>query len=124
MQNAIWLAAVFGPYLIIRGLWMLFYHENTGKIWTSIKNTPAVFHLGAVITLWLGLAVVNTYNIWMMNLTFFVTLLGWVMLVKGVFALFLPQVYFKTMMHSASIRVWGVIGIIWGLLLCWLAFWM
>lgn len=124
MQNAMWLAAIFGPYLVIHGLWMIFYHDNMSKIWTSIKNTPAIFHLGAAITLWIGLAAVNTYNIWAMNVAVFVTLLGWLMVVRGVVALFVPQLYVKIVMNNGMMKVWGILGLVWGLILCWLAFWM
>src|SRR5690242_2315734 len=122
MQNAMWLAAIFGPYLVIHSLWMLFYHDNLQKVWTSIKSTPAVFHLGAAVTLWIGLAAVNTYNVWVANLAFFVTLLGWVLVIRGVFALFVPQLFLKWMAHKHASKAWGVITLVWGLLLCWLAF--
>lgn len=125
MQNAMWLASVFGPLMVINGLWMLFYQDNMSKVMTSIKNTPAAFHCNAMVHLLLGLAVVSQFNVWAMNISVLVTLLGWAMIVRGVMALFVPQMLVKMMMGKGSnMKAWGVIGLIWGLLLCWMAFWM
>ncbi len=125
MQNAMWLASIFGPLMVINGLWMLFYHENISKIMTSVKNTPALFHSCAMINLLLGLAIVSQYNMWMMALPVFVTLLGWLLIIRGVMALFVPQMMLKMMIgKGANTKVWGFVTFIWGLLLCWLAFWI
>ena len=125
MQNALWLASIFGPFLAINGLWMLFYHENFSKIMTSIKNTPAIFHSGAMINLLIGLTILSQFNMWAMNLMVLVTVLGWCMVVRGVMALFVPQMFMKLIMgKSDKLKTWGVIHLVWGLLLCWLAFWM
>ncbi|MGE0670634.1 MAG: hypothetical protein AB7H48_01725 [Parachlamydiales bacterium] len=125
MQNAMWLASIFGPLMVINGLWMLFYHDNISKIMTSIKNTPALFHCCAMINLLLGLAIVSQYNMWMMALPVFVTLLGWWLIIRGVMSLFVPQMMIKMMMgKGVNTKAWGVVTFVWGLLLCWLAFWM
>lgn len=125
MQHALWLASVFGPLLVINGLWTLFYHENMNKVFTSVKNTPAVFHLCAMINLFLGLIILTQFNVWAMNLLVLVTLLGWCFIVRGLLALFVPQVFIKSVMGKVERwRTWGVIHFIWGILLCWLAFWM
>lgn len=125
MQNVMWLASVFGPLMVINGLWMLFYHENMTKILTSIKNTPAIFHCNAMVNLLLGLAIVSQFNVWSMTLSIFVTLLGWCLILRGVMALFVPQVLMKVMMgKAANVKTWAVITFVWGLLLCRFAFWM
>lgn len=125
MQNALWLASIFGPFLVINGLWMLFYHENMMKVMSSVKNTPAVFHCSAMICLLLGLTVLSQFNMWSMSLMVFVTLLGWALVARGVMALFVPQMLMKlTAAKADRIKTWGVIHFVWGLLLCWLAFWM
>lgn len=125
MQNALWLASIFGPFLVITGLWTLFYHDNMMKVMTSLKNTPSVFHVGALINLLLGLTVLSEFNVWSSTLTVFVTLLAWFLIVRGVLALFVPQIFVKLVMGKADrVRFWGIVHFIWGILLCWLAFWM
>lgn len=125
MQNAMWLASIFGPLMVINGLWILFYHENMSKIITSIKNTPALFHSNALLSLLMGLAIISQFNMWSTSLAVFVTLLGWCLIVRGVLSLFVPQMMMKIMMgKGANDKAWGVITFVWGVLLCWLAFWM
>lgn len=124
-QNAMMLSSIFGPLLMIMGVWMLFYHENLVKVCTSIKNTPASQHLMGYINMLVGLTIINHYNIWAWNLALLITLLGWLMLVRGLLTHFLPQLYFKISMNDPSwLRIKGIIPLAWGLGLCWLAFWM
>lgn len=124
MQNAIGFASIFGPYLMIMGLWMLFYHENMTKMCTSARNTPACFCMMGVINLLIGLTVVTNFNMWSWTLAGLVTLFGWWMLVRGVMVFFLPQLLIKLTTPSAkSSKICGIIPLVWGFGMCWLAFW-
>lgn len=119
------LASVFGPLLMILGIWMLFYHENMAKVCTSCKNTPSVQYMWGMVNMLLGLVIINQYNMWAWNLPVLVTLLGWVMLIRGVMALFVPQVLVKMSSKDPSwCKVKGIIPLVWGFGLCWFAFWM
>jgi uncharacterized protein YjeT (DUF2065 family) len=123
MQNALWLASIFGPFLVITGLWMLLYSENLIKIVTSVKNTPACFYLMGVINLLIGLTIISQYNIWNWDAAFLVTLLGWVLILRGILSLFVPQLLLKmTMNNNKTIKLIGIIPFIWGIALCWFAF--
>jgi len=123
MDNAIFLSSIFGPLLGIVGLWMLLYGDNLMKVVTSIKGSPGLLYLGAMINLLVGLTIVNQYNVWMWDLSLLLTLLGWVQILRGVLVLFIPQFVIKTTMTDQGfIKVMGIIPLIWGLLLCWFAF--
>jgi hypothetical protein len=123
MEMAIWLASIFGPYLLIKGLWALLYNENFQKITTAVKNSPAVFYMVGCLCLLLGLGVLSRYHTWAGDLTFFVTLLGWVMVLRGIFSLFIPQMIVKLFMtNHAFLKLQGIIPLVWGILLCALAF--
>ena len=125
MQNAMWLASIFGPLLMIIGIWMLFYHENMVKVCTSCKNTPSVQYLWGVINMLIGLTILSQYNWWAWNLPLLITLLGWVTLIRGVMALFVPQLLMKFVMNEPGwVKIKGIIPLVWGFGLCWLAFWM
>jgi len=125
MQNALWLASIFGPLLAIVGLWMLLYHDNMMKVCNSAKSTPAIFYMSGWLNLLIGLVIVSQYNVWSMSLAFLVTLLGWVMIIRGILALFIPQLLMQlTMGKNSWCKVMGIIPFVWGLLLCWFAFYM
>lgn len=118
-----WLASIFGPYLTILGLWMLLYNENLVKIVASIKSTPSVFYITGLFNLIVGLAIISQYNMWVWNITFFVTLLGWLMILRGILILFIPQLVIKTTMTNLTfVKIMGLIPFLWGVILCGLAF--
>lgn len=119
-----WLAGIFGPFMAIIGLWMLLYHDNVVKITNSIKSTPGAFYMGGVFNLLVGLTILSEYDSWMHGVACLVTLLGWVMIIRGILALFIPQLVIKlTMTNRTFLKVMGVIPLVWGLALCWFAFW-
>jgi len=114
-------AGIFGPFLFFIGLWMLFYHDNMMKVVTSMKNTPSAFYLIGAINLFLGLIVINEYNVWDYSHGILVTLLGWVMILRGLVCLFFPQAFVKPVLdHPAWAKFKGVIPLVWGILLFWL----
>lgn len=123
MDKAMWLAGIFGPLLTIMGLWMLLYSENLIKVMTSIKNTPGCFFMMGMINMLIGLVIINMYNVWMWHPAVLVSLLGWVLLIRGVLILYIPQLIIKyTMTNHMVMRAIGLIPLIWGLALWWFAF--
>lgn len=123
MQSYAWLASVFGPYLLILGVWGVFYYDHMTKVFSSIRSTPGVLYVLGSFNLWLGLVLVNSYNMWVMNWTFLVTLLGWVLLLHGAASLFFPQRVFQNKARGAKkMSIRAVVSLVWGLALCLLAF--
>ena len=119
MQIAHYWAHVFGPFLVIVGLWMLLYSDNLAKIMTSIKGSPACFHILGLLQLLIGLILITQCNVWKMSGAFFVTLLGWVFLLRGVLSLFFPQVLMKILPKGNWTKFAGIIPLVWGILLYW-----
>lgn len=125
MDSAMTLAKVFGPFLGILGLWMLLYGDNVVKIMTSMKNSPAIQYCSAVFNLLIGLFIINSFNMWDWNIFFFITLLGWVMFIRGVLALFMPHLIVKYVMTKGPwMKTMGIIPFVWGLILTWIGFYM
>lgn len=125
MQNVMWLAGVFGPFLAILGLWMLLYADSLTKVWAALKSTPPVFYTISIITLLIGIVMVKEYNVWSWDACLLVTLAGWFFLVRGLMGLFVPQVLIKLTIGNPSIaKIQGIVPFVWGLALCWLAYFM
>ena len=124
MQNsAMWVAAVFGPLMAIVGFWMMMYTDNMMKVMTSLKNTPAAFYLMGTLNMLFGLAILNIFNVWSWDKYLLVTLLGWVLLVRGVGSLFAPHLVMKASMgDQKNAKVFGIIPLVWGLALCWVGY--
>jgi uncharacterized protein YjeT (DUF2065 family) len=122
MEHAVMLAKIFGPVFVIAGLWMLIYPEELQTLWSEIKRTPAIFYFGAMMNLVFGCAILSFYHVWSWHLTVLVTLLGWVMVLRGLLVLFAPKgtmVRWMTTLAPFS-RTFGVVACLWGLGLLWL----
>lgn len=122
MDSAIMLAKIFGPFLAIVGLWMLIYRDNLMKVVTSMKSSPAALYMSALISLILGLFIIIHYNGWRMDIYTFVTLLGWVLFLRGLLGLFMPHVIVIFTSKPSWVKVMGVIPLVWGLILIWAGF--
>lgn len=119
IQIAHYWAHVFAPFLVIVGLWMLLYSDNLMKIMASIKASPACFHILGLLQLLIGLILVTQCNVWKMKGAVLITILGWVFLLRGVLALFFPQVLLKILPKGSWAKFAGVIPLLWGILLYW-----
>lgn len=125
MDSAMMLARVFGPFLAILGLWMLLYGDNVAKIMASVKSSPSAQYWSAIFNLLIGLFIINAYNVWTWNIFFFVTLLGWAMFIRGVLALFMPQLIVQWFMTKNTwMKTMGIIPFVWGLILTWTGYYM
>ncbi|HUD01516.1 MAG TPA: hypothetical protein VMR37_04265 [Rhabdochlamydiaceae bacterium] len=126
MQNAaMWLASIFGPLLVILGLWKLLYSEAFIKVLNSVKNSHGLMYYSSVAYLWIGFTVLSQYDIWAWDALLLVTLLGWVMIVRGIMGLFVPQMLCDMYLgHHGFTRVCGLIPLVWGVVLCWIGFFM
>ena len=87
----VYLGRLLGIFTLITSFWLLVERQNTlSTIPALLGNRPAMV-IFAIIALAGGLAIVLAHNIWSGGaLPILVTLLGWVMLIRGVLFLFLP----------------------------------
>ncbi len=87
----VYLGRLLGLFTLITSFWLLTERQTTlSTIPALLANRPAMV-IFAVIALAGGLAMVLAHNIWSGGvLPILVTLIGWVMLIRGVLFLFLP----------------------------------
>ncbi|HTZ53997.1 MAG TPA: hypothetical protein VMB20_02955 [Candidatus Acidoferrum sp.] len=90
-QTTLYLAKLFGLFLLILGISMLVQRQNTIAIWIALVHNLPLIYVVSLVTIAAGLAVVLAHNRWRGGAPpVVVTLLGWVTLLKGVSALVLP----------------------------------
>jgi len=123
MDAAMYLSSVFGPFMTIIGAWMLLHPENFMMVWRGIKNSPSMLYHSSALNLLIGFLVLSQYDFWTWTPFIWVTLLGWVMIVRGLLGLFAPQLLMKIFLKHAKVtRFVGVIPLVWGLILSWIGF--
>ncbi|NGX50195.1 MAG: hypothetical protein K1060chlam2_00036 [Chlamydiae bacterium] len=123
MFSAAAIATVFGPIFVIMGVWTLFYKESVKMVTDSFRKTPAILYLGGVINLIIGLTIITNFNEWSMKSEILVTLVGWMLFLRGVLVFFLPSVVHKlSKLQETTFIFFGLLSVAWGFGLCWLAF--
>lgn len=103
-------------------MWGLFYHENMVKVFGSMKTVPGAMYLGEIANIFLGIVILSVYFQWSWSLAIFVTLLGWVMIARGVIGLFIGQTWGTILGNPTFQRLRALIILLWGVVLTWFAF--
>jgi hypothetical protein len=87
----IFLGRLLGLFTLITSFWLLAERQNTISTIPALLGNRPVMLIFAIIALAGGLAIVLAHNMWSGGaLPILVTLIGWIMLLRGVFLLFLP----------------------------------
>ena len=97
MTLTIYLAQFFGFLFIILAVSMLFTKKLTLEVLEDFAHNKGLSYLGGLIAVAAGLAMVLSHNIWNAGaLAAIISLIGWLMLIKGIVLLFMtPESYLK-----------------------------
>jgi hypothetical protein len=91
MDMSKFLAKVLGIYFLLLGISMLMnMHYFIVNFQEIIKNTPLMLVTGFFILI-LGVLMVVSHNIWQWSWQVLITIIGWMILLKGVSTIFYPQ---------------------------------
>lgn len=91
MDMSRFLAKVTGLYLLIISIAMLInIHQVMNDVYYLINNPPLML-VTACFTIIIGLLMVVSHNIWQMNWRVIITIIAWIVFLKGVSILLLPQ---------------------------------
>jgi hypothetical protein len=118
----IFLAKFIGPYcIILAGMMMLRKQQAVATITAIIRNPPALF-LIEIIGLAAGVAMIVGHNIWSGGaLPIVVTLIGWVMTIRGIVLLALsPETlgkFFEALRYEERFYVYMGVVVVLGLYL-------
>ncbi len=85
MEESIQLAGLIGPILIALSI----SEALNLHIWEKVQAT--VVYLNGLLLLVAGLSIVRVHNVWVMDWTVLVTLVGWLSLLAGLYRMFVPR---------------------------------
>lgn len=95
MATSLLLAQVIGLYLLLEGLVVLTHRKFIVHIVADMgKNRALMSATGAMLTI-LGLLIVLDHNVWDTTWRVIPTIVGWILLVKGVMIFFVPNVVLR-----------------------------
>lgn len=118
MQPVVFIARLTGPLLVVIGVGVLLNEANYAAMITEAAHSPTLIYLSGLLTLPLGLAILNAYRAWTADWRVIVTILGWLLAIGGVIRIVLPQftATLATTLYSTSagLTVFAVIVLVLG----------
>ena len=109
MNATLFIARMFGLYIIIMASILLFRRGIFIKFMEDFSKNYAVAFLTGIFTLIIGLAIVLTHNIWIWNWTVIITIVGWLSLIKGIWFIAFPDSMSKFASFYAKAKVFPVV---------------
>ena len=91
MEIVNFLALLWGFILVIIPLSFLVNSKNTKTIFHIVEDEKMLLLIGMISTI-LGIVSIVTYNIFDKSWQILITLLGWIILIKGIVLLFTPKI--------------------------------
>ena len=117
-------AQLMGLFLIILALYVFFKHEHFREALESVEKNPALQFWWSAPTIFLGLFLVLTHNLWVADWPVLMTIVGWFLLIVGLLELFFPETILKGALRLFegptsyfAAAIWLIIGILltlWG----------
>jgi hypothetical protein len=123
----VYLGKLLGLFTLITSSWLLIERQTAVSTIPALLGDRPAMVIFAIIALASGLAIVLAHNIWSGGgLPILVTLIGWVMVIRGVLFLFLPPEatlqILATMQFGRLFYVYLGIPFVLGIYLTYLAF--
>ncbi len=126
MQTSLFIAKLLGPVFLVMGLVVLFDAGRFKTIAREFLQGEAFIFLSGLITLPLGLAIVNTHNVWTWDWRLAITLFGWLGVFAGILRLTLGgqlRSFGASMIDNQVVmRAVGALMSVLGAWLCWIAY--
>jgi hypothetical protein len=92
MATSIWIAKLLGPVVLAVAIPMLVSAEDMLEVARQFLKDRALIFASGVSVMVVGLAIVNSHNVWIADWPVIVTLFGWAMIIGGAFRVVLPNV--------------------------------
>jgi hypothetical protein len=119
MNVATVLAEVIGAAFILVGLTTLNKKYITAVL-SDLEKSKGLTWLTGVVTFLLGAITLGLYNTWSSDWQVVITIIGWLMVLKGAFITLLPNTsmkFYRKVGSNAVVVVAGVVAIVIGLVL-------
>jgi len=125
MDLSIFLAKITGVFLIFSSAAILVHRKHCSNIIEDYFSNRALVLFSGSITLLIGLLIVISHNIWQSNWRSIITIIGWLILIKGVVRIFAPSRSLRFANKIIRSRLWTpslVVILIMGIYLTYLGF--
>ena len=91
MQASIFLAKLIGPVLFLMGTAVILDSKRFQQLAREFIESEALIFLSGIITLLIGLAIVNTHNVWVFDWPVVITFFGWLAIAARIARMTMPN---------------------------------
>jgi hypothetical protein len=91
MTPSAYVARILGPVLVIIGLGLLLEGETFRAMAGEFLRSAALIYFSGLITLAVGLAILNVHHLWTRDWRSIITVFGWLALIGGIFRILAPN---------------------------------
>ena len=77
------LSKIIGLYFLCAGLAILFNYKHFKKLYMKLAKNDSFCFIGGIIALFFGAFIISLHNDWVMAWPVFITIIGWLSLIKG-----------------------------------------
>jgi hypothetical protein len=96
MDRSKYIARLMGPVMLVIGIGMALGLIIEGESYSSLLKefigSRALIFITGVLALLAGLAIVNAHNLWVRDWRVIVTILGWLLVLRGIMLLLFPAI--------------------------------
>ena len=114
-MESIFFVKFMGYFMFLTGSALFLSKETRTAMLENMKNNESFLMVMGYITLLIGLPIVILHNVWELSVLGLVTLMGWVMLIKGFVFLAKPSMVKKRELSEKKSKIRGLIVALIGL---------
>lgn len=125
MQVSVFLARLLGPLLLLPGVGLLVNPRGFRTMASEVVGSVTLVYLFGLIDFAAGLAIVLVHNVWTVNWRVLITLIGWLLLIRGAARILITDTlmgYAKVIRKKQLYPVSGGVLVILGLVLCYFGY--
>ena len=126
MQASIFLARLLGPLFLIVGAGLLLNPKAFRTMAGELVRSVTLIYLFGLIDFAAGLAIVLTHNVWLMSWRVLITLIGWLLLIRGAVRVLIPETVMgyaaKIIRNKQLIPVSGIVLALLGVVFCYFGY--
>jgi hypothetical protein len=125
VQTSIFLARLLGPLLLILGASLFVNGRTFRALAKELVDSALLVVLFGFMDFAAGLAIVLTHNVWVASWRVLVTLIGWLLLIRGAVRILVPDVRRYAAKHIGDARLYmlsSAVFVILGLVLCYFGY--
>lgn len=119
------LLQLIGPIGLIIGISLWINPKFYKNLIKSMEKEPIGLYIASLGAMTIGLSIILKHNLWTTTPEIIISLLGWILFLKGILLAFSPIQMYKISkkLVKSSFIVWGgTFWIILGAYMCWLGF--